>query len=107
MPIEIKIEEMPDALHEFILIAVKGSDQKDRAEILATADKVLAVTSGSIKQWPCEGLPDNGTVISYLVPCGPNDRLAGWRAASEVYDALCKTWPWPICLPVQRIVIFG
>lgn len=107
MPIRIKIEELPDALHESIIVVVEGSDQVNKAAILAAADKVLAATQGSTKEWPCEGFPDGGYVIGYVVPCGSGDRLAGWRAAGAVYDELCKTWPWPSCLPVQRIVISG
>lgn len=104
MAVEIKIEEMPDALHELIMVvATADADKANAVEALAIADKVLADTPGSIKQWPVESMPTEDTVVGYLVPCGRRQRDAGLQAANKTHSAICDAGF--LCAPVRRIVV--
>lgn len=96
MRINIKIELMPDALHEFVLVSVRDCENADlTARILAMADKVLSAAPGSKINEP---LPWVTTVTSYWVPTA-----AGMHAAEAVRMSLCEAGFANYCGPVTRI----
>jgi hypothetical protein len=96
MRINIKIELMPDALHEFVLVSVTDCDNAElTARILAMADKVLSVAHGSKINEP---LPGVKTVTSYSIPTD-----SGVQSAEAVRLSLCKAGFENHCGPVTRI----
>jgi len=101
MRIEIKIEEMPDAMAEFVLVVVKECTSAPcTAAIMAIADKVLSKVPGSKLNEP---LPEITTVTSYWIPIGSRTKDAGLRAAQKVRRAICNAGYWQQCGTVTRI----
>jgi len=96
MRINIKIELMPDALHEFVLVSMTDCENAElTARILGMADKVLSEAPGSKINEP---LPGVTTVTSYWIPTG-----AGMHAAEAVRLSLCEAGFANHCGPVTRI----
>jgi len=96
MRIHIKIELMPDGLHEFVLVSVRDCDNAElTARILAMADKALSAAPGSKINEP---LPWVTTVTSYWIPTE-----AGMQAAEAVRLSLCEAGFANHCGPVTRI----
>jgi len=96
MKIAIKIELMPDGLHEFVLVSVTDCKNVElTTRILAMADKVLSAAPGSKINEP---FPWVNTVTSYWIPTE-----AGMHAAEAVRLSLCEAGFANHCGPVTRI----
>ena len=101
MHIEIKIEQMPDAENEFILVLVTEYISETILDrILAIANKVLSDVPGSKTNEP---LPWTTACTSYWIPIGPRTKDAGLRAAQKVRRAICDAGFWQQCGTVTRI----